>query len=379
MKMAMAVPDGLRDLLRDFTVGVLRRRPSDLYEFAVEYFTLARQQRRGEANSEDHIDEDDRDESDHSDDDFMVPPVLPNHFHRRKSVSAERYDPETETSDDSDDGKSADRSAIYPKSDSQRRLLAESVCDILIFRSLEKSQINHVIDAMFERSVAAGEKVIVEGDDGDNFYVIQSGTYDVYIETAGGTNKHIHRFEEHGNFGELALLYNQRRSASVVAGCGGGVLWVMDRRCFRRIVLRSAFRQRRVYEQLLASLPLLHRLDPYERMNVADALVTREFDDGACVIRQDEPADGLYFVESGRVRVTLTGDNGAEVDIDDDGRQPLKYFGEMALVENERRSASVYARGHVRLAFLERASFERLLGPCVDIMKRNFDVYQRHA
>lgn len=90
---------------------------------------------------------------------------------------------------------------VYPKSDEQRERLAESVKHILLFRALDKvswlychifnvdsyldnsrtwqtvwfllqEQMQDVLDAMFEKTVKAGEYVIKQGDDGDNFYVI---------------------------------------------------------------------------------------------------------------------------------------------------------------------------------------------------------------
>lgn len=44
---------------------------------------------------------------------------------------------------------------------------------------LETEQFNTVLDAMFEYPVEPNQKVIAEGDDGDNFYVIENGVYDV--------------------------------------------------------------------------------------------------------------------------------------------------------------------------------------------------------
>lgn len=62
---------------------------------------------------------------------------------------------------------------IYPKTDIQRKALKESVKEILLFRSLEVEQLNEVLDAMFEYNVGAGDNIIRQGDDGDNFYVVE--------------------------------------------------------------------------------------------------------------------------------------------------------------------------------------------------------------
>ena len=63
---------------------------------------------------------------------------------------------------------------IHPKSDVQRKALMEAVREILLFRSLEPEQLGDVINAMFERTVEEGDYIIKQGDDGDNFYVIES-------------------------------------------------------------------------------------------------------------------------------------------------------------------------------------------------------------
>lgn len=52
------------------------------------------------------------------------------------------------------------------------------------------------------------------------------------------------------------------------------------------------------------------------------------------------------------------------------------YLGELALITNNPRAASAYADGPVRLAFLDREAFERLLGPCMDVMKREVENYE---
>ncbi|KAL4225869.1 cAMP-dependent protein kinase type II-beta regulatory subunit [Mactra antiquata] len=52
------------------------------------------------------------------------------------------------------------------------------------------------------------------------------------------------------------------------------------------------------------------------------------------------------------------------------------YFGELALLTHKPRAATVYSVGKTRLAVLDVQAFERLLGPCMDIMKRSIDQYE---
>ncbi|ESN91712.1 hypothetical protein HELRODRAFT_108467 [Helobdella robusta] len=354
------IPAGLSLMLRDFTVAVLRQKPSDLYLFAADYFQKLSERNRNNnipSNTNNNCNED-------------LPAKMERiNFGRRRSVAAERYDPEEDEDDDNDD---ANKKVMHPKTDEQRKRLKEAVQGILLFRSLAPEQMNDVIDAMFERNVDPGDHVIEQGDDGDNFYVIDCGVYDVYVK-----NEVSRSLLHSGSFGELALMYNMPRSATVVAVTKGR-LWAMDRKSFRRIVLRSACKQRKTYESLLEKVPMLQHLDLYERMNLADALTPVYVNDGEMIIKEGDVADGMYFIEHGEVKVTITR-NGVECEAA--RMQAGDYFGEMALVEKAPRSASVYSSGGgtTKLAFLEVDCFERLLGPCLEIMKRNITNYVKSS
>lgn len=296
--------------------------------------------------------------------DMEEPPL--NRFTRRKSVFAEAYDPE----EDDDDGERI----IHAKSDEQRQRLSETVKNIFLFRSLDHDQIGEVLDAMFERRVTEGENVIKQGDDGDNFYVIESGVYNIYVKgDSDAEPRLVGKYDNSGSFGELALMYNLPRAATIRA-VTSGALWAMDRQTFRRILLKSACRKRKMYESLLESVPMLKTLEKYERMNLADALVPRVYAPGERIIMQGDSADGMFFLEDGTVRITMTKENNEETEI---SRVSVGgYFGELALVTKKPRAASVYAVGKAKLAFLDVEAFERLLGPCMDLMKRNIEDYE---
>ncbi|XP_055921817.1 cAMP-dependent protein kinase type II regulatory subunit isoform X3 [Eupeodes corollae] len=358
-KQRIQVPDALREVLLEFSIAYLIEQPGDVVNYAVEYFTKLQESRNsGAALLLKQSDLPSPDESVMSQDEE---PVVQRFSGRRKSVFAEAYDPENDA--DEDEG----ATAIFPKTDEQRSRLIDAVKNILLFRSLDKEQMNQVLDAMFEKRVQPEEYIIRQGNDGDNFYVIESGVYNVFVN-----DKLIHSYNGNGSFGELALLYNMPRAASIQAETEGR-LWAMDRQTFRRILLKSAFKKRKMYETLLDSVPMLKALQSYERMNLADALITKHYKKDERVIKQGDVADGMYFIELGKVSVRIEQDGG-EVEVSQLSKG--QYFGELALVTHRPRAASVYAIDDIKVAFLDKHSFNRLLGFLVDVMKRNIDVYE---
>merc|ERR1719183_2926065 len=72
-------------------------------------------------------------------------------------------------------------------------------------------------------------------------------------------------------FGELALLYNCPRAASVIAK-SSCLLWELDRETFSRIVKDAAALKREKYMDFLRKVPLFSNVEPYEMMTIADAL-----------------------------------------------------------------------------------------------------------
>lgn len=182
----------------------------------------------------------------------------------------------------------------------------------------------------------------------------------------------VYTYEGEGSFGELALLYNMPRAATVTA-ITDGFLWAMDRATFRKIVLNAAFKKRKAYESLIDTVPILNNLQSYEKMNLADALIPQSFSPGEFIINEGDTGDGMYFVQEGMVSILITNTNGQQMEVNRIGKGG--YFGELALIEHKPRAASVCAVGGVKVAYLDKATFERLLGPCMDVIRRNMRLY----
>jgi cAMP-dependent protein kinase regulator len=83
----------------------------------------------------------------------------------------------------------------------------------------------------------------------------------------------------------LALLYNAPRAATIIAKTDS-ILFSLDRECFNHIVKDAAAKKRQKYENLLESIELLDAMDNYERSQIADALLTRTYEDGEYVVTQ---------------------------------------------------------------------------------------------
>jgi cAMP-dependent protein kinase regulator len=201
---------------------------------------------------------------------------------------------------------------------------------------------------------------------------VEKGTFDVYVNPQGslqpgadGMGEKVGTIGAGGSFGELALMYNAPRAATVISVESNCTLWALDRVTFRRILMESAFQRRRMYEAFLSEVPLLGTLNQYERSKIADALETQKFAQGSTIIRQGDVGTSFYLLESGVAEAFKEGSS-----------EPVKhyekgdFFGELALLNDAPRAASVVAQTECKVATLGKNAFARLLGPVEGIMRR---------
>uniref|UniRef100_A0A7S2JDF9 Cyclic nucleotide-binding domain-containing protein n=1 Tax=Zooxanthella nutricula TaxID=1333877 RepID=A0A7S2JDF9_9DINO len=161
-------------------------------------------------------------------------------------------------------------------------------------------------------------------------------------------------------------MYSTPRAATVVSK-GEGVCWQLDRDTFNHIVKGAASKKRERYASFLEKVPLLSGMDNYERTQLADALRTEEFAADATIVTQGEPGSKFYIVEEGAAIATKSGVEVMKYGIGD-------YFGELALIRNQPRAATVTAQTPVKLLTLDSCSFKRMLDVSA-MMQRAQDRY----
>jgi len=303
--------------------------------------------------------EDDDDDCDELPESFKKPPGQMSGA--RASVSAEAYG--------SWNQKKAFEPPVHPKNEEQKGRLKAVLEKSFLFSSLDEKEMELVIMAMVEKVVGPKTRLINQGEDGDFLFVIEEGQLDCFIKQKDTNEEKLVKTCEPGDaFGELALLYNCTRAASVEsrAKC---VLWQLDRETFNHIVKDAASKKREKYEAFLCKVPLLGSMDAYERSQVADGLQREVFAAGAQIVQEDDPGDKFFILEEGEAYAEKKG-VGKVMDYKNGD-----YFGELALLRNQPRAATVIAKTAVTVLALPRSSFKRLLGSLDDILARNTSKY----
>lgn len=267
---------------------------------------------------------------------------------------------------------------VIDKSDEVKEKIKKRLNDSFMFSYLSEGDKNIVLDAMKEENFGEGDVVIKEGDDGDVLYVVESGLYNCSKVFPGQTKPtNLTKYEQGAAFGELALLYNAPRAATITC-IEEGTLYSLDRNTFNHIVKDAAAKRRERYEDFLAQVQILSSMEPYERSKLADAFKEDTFAPGEYVIKEGDAGNVFYFISEGEAVATKTLEA---------GKPPVEvmfykkgdYFGERALIKNEPRAANVIAKTDITVVSLDRHSFKRLLGPIEEILKRNMEVYSKYC
>lgn len=262
---------------------------------------------------------------------------------------------------------------VVPKDYKTMASLSKAIAKNVLFSHLDENERSDIFDAMFPVNAIPGEVIIHQGDEGDNFYIIDSGEVEVLVN-----GERVLTIGEGGSFGELALIYGTPRAATVKAGDQDVKLWGIDRDSYRRILMGSTIRKRKMYEEFLSKVQILENLDKWERLTVADSLEAVSMEDKEVVVTQGEPGNDFYIILEGTAVVTQYRNEGEEpVEVGRLG--PSDYFGEVALILDRPRAATVTANGPLKCVKLDRARFERVLGPCSDILKRNIQQYNSYV
>jgi len=282
-----------------------------------------------------------------------------NAVQKKQGISGQSVDP--------DKAKAiADRPRIE-KDFRSKQLIREAIMENDFLKHLAPSQVREIVDYMEKKKIAAGAFVIREGDSGSHLYVSSEGEFEVIKDG----KQVLGKLGIGKAFGELAILYNCKRTASIRALTNGEV-WMIDRDVFQQVMVNSGVQRLKDQLQFLKQVPLLSKLPEDILAKLSDAFELVHFTKGDYIVRQGTHGDVFYIISEGQVRVTrrIEGKN-EEEEIRFLSRGD--YFGEQALLKTDIRTANIIANTKVTECLaLDRESFFQLVGDLKELKEKDY-------
>lgn len=256
----------------------------------------------------------------------------------------------------------------YPKSDTSKELIQKAILENDFMKNLDPVQIREITDCMYPVVYGQNCLIIREGDVGSVVYVMEEGKVEVAKEGRVLCNLGPGKV-----FGELAILYNCTRTATVRAltDCR---LWAIERQCFQTIMMRTGLVKQAEYSDFLKSVPTFRRLKEETIVKIADALEETSYNPGDYIIRQGARGDTFFIISRGKVKVTIKSpDSNEEKYVRTLHRGD--FFGEKALQSEDVRTANIVADDQegVSCLVLDRESFHQLISHIDEIKTKRYD------
>ena len=251
---------------------------------------------------------------------------------------------------------------LIQKSPDEKKLIRSAINASRLLYSLESSQTADVIDSMSLCTYNPGDCVVVEGQQGNMFYVSASGTFEVSVN--GNVLK---TFGSGVVFGELAILYGCQRTATVkaIAGADGKsqhAVWCLSRDTFQMITMHTNVVRHQQRLKFVKSISTFSHLAEENYVCLVDALTEERYACGEYVIHQGSIGETFYIVQDGSFHVLQKDMSSSDAKVINT-LSAGNTFGEKALVSDDIRTADVLAVCDSTVLVLDRVTYMRLICP----------------
>jgi len=245
-----------------------------------------------------------------------------------------------------------------------------------LLSGLSGDELEAFIDSLQLRHVDAEELIFREGDHGNYLYLIGMGSVLLRAKDSQGRKRVFSHLCEGDFFGEYTFMSRVPHSDEAIAETDCSVLMI-DRITFDEWVEKypgiqstiEDFYRQRVLARVLAITPVFEGVPTDARLALADHFQLRTFEKGGVVVREGEAGDTFYLIRSGSVDLSTSGmgKGGDQVALGKMGEGD--FFGEVALLTDKPRTATVVAREKAELMELARADFEEITAKFPSVRK----------
>lgn len=237
------------------------------------------------------------------------------------------------------------------------------LAQIPLFSGLNETELAALCSYIRLIKYGSKRRIIRQGDTGECFYTIVSGTAEVVVENASGVEKVVEHLSTGDSFGEIALIEKIPRTASIVTKTPV-TIFEMDKSSFDKFVISSAGGKEKVTNmirlgKLLIAAPLFSFMSPRQISSVIMRLKTENAVAGTLFFDQGDSGDKFYFIKEGSVHIRRT--EAGKIVLEKQLGQG-EFFGEMALVREIPRTAKATAISDCVVATLTKEEFLEIMG-----------------
>ena len=258
----------------------------------------------------------------------------------------------------------------------------EQFLPVAFFSELPRELFPTAIQLLRLVRASDGDVVIREGQLGTAFYFVATG--EVRVVARAGNNKMVERGRLHEGslFGEMALVTEQARTASVQV-VGEADLLEVDRAAVNQLTSAvpvlaerlDKFARERLLKNLLASSPLFKPFDHTQQMELLKRFEGHDLEPGTVVIREGDVGQGLFVILLGEVEILRHDTSGRERTVAKLGAGEV--FGEMSLLGDRPTTATVRTLSRTTIMFLGRDYFRRLV-QALPPLRQYFEELSKH-
>lgn len=231
---------------------------------------------------------------------------------------------------------------------------ARLLADVPIFRRLGAGKLQQIAARTKRLDFKKGAFLVTQGTPGDVFFVLWSGTAEVLREEASGVRRRLALLHGRDCFGETALVESVPRTASVRAMTPVVALAVRKEDFAAAVSGEDADGVLALVRggNVLRGSPLFRELEPDVIAALLRKMDFHPVDAGHVLIKKGDPGDRFYLIVDGAFDVV--GDDGKTAVATLGAGEPV---GEIALLADSPRTATVVARTKGALLSLDRAAF----------------------
>eukprot|EP00944_MAST-04C_sp_MAST-4C-sp1_P015770 g15770.t1 len=252
---------------------------------------------------------------------------------------------------------------LFEKSGEKKRFLTNVLkSQFFMFSEISDDMQEKMIDSLEEdTNICLRDYLMKAGEEGDYMYVVETGEFEVTIDGVK-----VKSIKPGMIVGELALLYQAPRAADVRCVKEPAKLWKLKREVFVQIQSFGQQEEAQSNIEKLSKVDMLKDLSPSQLNSIADCLVSVHFKKGTKIINQGDDGEAFYMIDTGSVACIDRMGKSADLILN-----AGQYFGEIALMRNEKRKRDVVCREDTTCLILDRKDFNSLLGNLKTVMDRN--------